>query len=240
MTSPAVIPTERLFEEDSYRRTGTATVIECSERGLILDRTIFYAESGGQPGDHGFVQPEAGAPIRIVDTRYLPGKLRILHVPETPVQVLPGTIVGLEIDWARRYAHMRMHTCLHVLCGLVDAPVTGCSIHAERGRLDFDLPESLFSRDELDERLRTTVAGGQSVSAEWRSGEELAEALTHARTEKAPPGVTDAVRLVRIPGVDVQPCGGTHVHSLTELGGMRVTKIQKKSRHARRIQVVPE
>lgn len=235
MSTSAVTPTERLFEQDSYRRSASATVVECSEQGLVLDRTIFYAESGGQPGDQGILRPEGGEPVRITDTQYLPGKLRIRHIPEHPIEIPPGTTVHLEINWQRRYAHMRMHTCLHVICGLVDAPVTGCSIHAERGRLDLDLPESLFTKEELTERLQRAVAAGHPAFAIWRSGPELGS----VRTVKAPPGVTEAVRIISIPGLDVQPCGGTHVRNLSELAGMRVARIQKKSRHARRIQVVP-
>lgn len=240
MSTSAVMPTERLFEQDSYRRSASATVVECSEQGLVLDRTIFYAESGGQPGDQGILRPEGAEPVPITDTQYLPGKLRIRHIPEQPMEIPPGTAVHLEIDWQRRYAHMRMHTCLHVICGLVDAPVTGCSIHAERGRLDLDLPESRFTKEELTERLQRAVAASHPVSANWRSGPELATALDSVRTVKAPPAVTEAVRIISIPGLDTQPCGGTHVRNLSELAGMRVARIQKKSRHARRIQVVPE
>jgi misacylated tRNA(Ala) deacylase len=234
----APVPTILLFENDAYRTTARARVIESSAKGLVLDQTIFYAESGGQPGDTGWVRTADGQAVRIVDTCYLPGKLRIVHIPERPVRLPPDEPVDLEIDWDRRYAHMRMHTCLHVFCGLVDAPVTGCSIHADRGRLDFDLPEATWSREVLEQHLREAIARDVPVTAEWYAGEEAARLIAARRTVKAPPA-TERIRLVRIGELDLQPCGGTHVSSLGELGDMRVKNLRKKSRHARRVCVEP-
>ncbi|WP_435103081.1 alanyl-tRNA editing protein [Arhodomonas sp. AD133] len=236
-----VTPTERLFEEDAYATEGRATVVEVHPQGIILDRTLFYAESGGQPGDTGTLHLPDGRELAVRDTRYLPGKLRVVHVLDDPQAVSLGTELAFTVDWDRRYRHMRMHTCLHVLCGLVDAPVTGCSVNAARSRLDFDLPESVFTRETLDERLQAEIAADRPVRHSWHTGAEVAAALADARTVKAPAVSDDtAVRMIEIGGLDLQPCGGTHVRSTGELAGLRIGKIQKKSKHNRRISVVED
>lgn len=237
----AVTPTQRLFEDEPYRREAEAGVVAVLEQGVVLDRTIFYAESGGQPGDQGTLRLADGRELRVADTQYLPGKLRIVHHVDDPDGALAaGQAVSMAIDWERRHRNMRMHTCLHVLCGLIDAPVTGCSIHADRGRVDFDLPESLFSREELDARLQAEIARNHAVSHRWASGNDTAEALAGVRTVKAAATGADRVRLIDIATLDSQPCGGTHVRSLGELRGLRIGRIQKKSRYNRRITVVED
>lgn len=236
---PPVTPTDRLFEADAYATTATATVVEAGPAGVVLDRTLFYAESGGQPGDRGRLTLPDGTALTVTDTRYRPGRLRIAHVLARPEAAPPpGTPVTLEVDWALRYRHMRMHTALHVLCGLLDAPVTGCAIHADRGRLDLDLPDSPGGREAVDERFQAVVAAAEPVSHAWRSGEAVARALADRRTVKPPPATTERLRVVSVGQLDLQPCGGTHVRKTGELAGLRVERIQKKSRHSRRVTVV--
>lgn len=239
MQECAIKSTERLFEEDAYATEGEAEVVDVTSRGIVLDRTLFYAESGGQPGDTDWItwNGGSGAGLRISDAQYLPGKVRIVHQVDGAVMPRQGQTIRFGIDWRRRYRHMCMHTCLHVLCGLINAPVTGCSIHAERGRLDFDLPESIYSREELDRVLQEEIANQRRVSHFWRTGAEVAEALKQVRTVKLPPATEERLRLVEIDGLDVQPCGGTHVRNTGELKGLHVAKIEKKSRHNRRITI---
>lgn len=239
MQACAIKSTERMFEEDAYVTEGEARVVEVTSRGIILDRTLFYAESGGQPGDTGWVRWESDSSEdpRISDSQYMPGKMRIVHQVDASAMPEEGQTVRFGIDWRRRYRHMRMHTCLHVLCGLIKAPVTGCSIHAERGRLDFDLPESLFNREELDSALQEEIANQRRVTHFWQTGAEAAEALKQVRTVKLPPATGERLRLTEIEGLDVQPCGGTHVRNTGELKGLHVAKVEKKSKHNRRITV---
>lgn len=227
--------TDRLYETDAYATETTAQVLDVTSQGVVLDRTLFYAESGGQPGDHGMIEAANGAQIPVSDTQYLPGRIRIAHTLAAGGPLQPGDSVRLAVDWDRRYRHMRMHTCLHVLCGLIDAPVTGCSIHVDRGRIDFDLPESLFTAEELEAWLQEEIRRDRPVRHYWRTGAEVAEALETVRTVKAPPATGERLRVVEIEDLDFQPCGGTHVRGTGELEGLHVTRMQKKSRHNRRV-----
>ena len=206
---------------------------------MRLDRTVFYPLGGGQPGDTGALSLEDGTAIRIVDTRKggTPGE--IVHVPESPVDPdLSGTMVTARIDWDRRHRLMRMHTCLHLLCSLVAAPVTGGSVRDGSGRLDFDLPESTLDKQDLTERLNRLVAEDHTVTPRWISEEELDANPSLVRTMSvAPPRGQGRVRVLDIEGVDLQPCGGTHVASSSEIGRVRVTKIEKKGRQNRRVTV---
>jgi misacylated tRNA(Ala) deacylase len=231
--------TERLFEQDAYRTTCPATVTAVSEAGIVLDQTVFYALGGGQPGDTGHLSGPGGARVEIVDTRKGEG-LAIVHVPAHDDHALQvGATVQAEIDWERRHRHMRMHTCLHLLCALVDAPVTGGNLGADKGRLDFDLPESTVNKEELTRQLNELISAGSPTELQW-----ISEAALDAKPELvktmsvAPPRGRGQIRLLSIPGVDLQPCGGTHVLHTGEIGPVRVSKIEKKSRLNRRITVV--
>lgn len=230
-------PTDRLFEQDAYLTSGLAEVQEVTAEGIVLDRTIFYAESGGQVGDTGWLTPEAGDPIRVWDSQYLPGKLRIVHKISGNPDIHPGTSVRLALDWHHRYDLMRVHTALHVLCGLVDAPVTGCSINPGHGRIDFDLPENPFTAAGLDTAFQDVIARDLPLQTHWFQPTEAQEALADVRTVKLPPMTGGPVRVVEINGLDRQPCGGTHVARTGELEGLVVSKMQKKSKKARRITV---
>jgi misacylated tRNA(Ala) deacylase len=232
-----------LFRDDAYRRDCEAKVLAVNERGgIVLDQTVFYATSGGQPGDTGRLLVE-GVAVPIGATVYGGEKTDLIHVPATE-QALPrpGHLLRAEIDWERRHRHMRMHTALHLLCSLVRFPVTGGSIGAEESRLDFDITDAdAVDKDALTERLNALVAADHPVATRWISDEELADnpGLVRTMTVKPPMG-TGRVRLVAIGEngtVDLQPCGGTHVRSTAEIGPVAVTKIEKKGRLNRRIRL---
>lgn len=235
--------TTPLFREDAYLRNCEAAVVAVNERGgIILDRTVFYAASGGQPGDTGRLIV-AGNAIPIGATVYGEGKAEVVHVPAAPSALpAPGKTVTAELDWERRHRHMRMHTALHVLCSLIPFPVTGGAVHAEESRLDFDISDAgAVDKDDITNRLNALVSADHPVTMRWISDEELADnpGLVRTMTVKPPTG-TGRVRLVAIGpdgSVDLQPCGGTHVRSTGEIGPLAVTKIEKKGRQNRRIRL---
>jgi len=233
--------TERLYEQDAYLRRCAAVVTAAGEGRVVLDRTVFYAMGGGQPGDVGFLEWGDGRRLAVLDTRKGDGR-DVVHVVEAGAPLPPaGTPVEAVIDWERRHRHMRMHTCLHLLCALVDAPVTGGNLTTEKGRLDFDLPESTVGRESLAEALNALVARDVATAVEWISEARLDAQPELVKTMSvAPPRGAGQVRLLSIPGVDLQPCGGTHVARTGEIGRVRVTKIEKKSRLNRRIAIALE
>jgi misacylated tRNA(Ala) deacylase len=232
-----------LFRDDAYRRDCEAKIVGHSEKGgIILDRTVFYAASGGQPGDTGRLVVAGGAVVPIAATVYGESKSEIVHVPAHGEPPKLGTPVLAEIAWERRHRHMRMHTALHLLCSLVPYPVTGGSIGAEESRLDFDIEEAgAVDKDQLTEQLMALVTADHPISMSWITDEELADNPGLIRTMSVkPPTGTGEVRLVAIGesgSVDLQPCGGTHVRSTAEIGGIAVTKIEKKGKQNRRIRL---
>ena len=229
--------TEEVFRQDAYARSCEARVTAVDEAGVRLDRTVFYPLGGGQPGDSGELVLHDGTAIRIIDTRKGTAPDEIVHVPEASADpALAGSGVTARIDWNRRHRLMRIHTCLHLLCSLIPAPVTGGSIRDGSGRLDFDLPESTLDKQDLTTRLNRLVAEDHPVNPRWISEEELNANPSLVRTMSvAPPRGRGSVRLLDIEGVDLQPCGGTHVASTGEIGPVRVTKIEKKGRQNRRV-----
>ena len=231
--------TEELFRQDAYAQSCEARVTAVDDAGVRLDRTVFYPLGGGQPGDRGELILESGAVIRISDTRKGAAEGEIVHIPEVPVDPsLVGSKITARIEWDRRHRLMRMHTCLHLLCSLVPAPVTGGSVRDGSGRLDFDLPESTLDKEDLTVRLNRLVAEDHPVTPRWISEEELDANPSLVRTMSvAPPRGRGRVRVLDIERVDLQPCGGTHVASSGEIGCVRVTKIEKKGRQNRRVTV---
>jgi misacylated tRNA(Ala) deacylase len=228
----------------TYAREAEAAVLAVNERGgLILDRTVFYAASGGQPGDTGEILRANGRIVPVAATVYGDGKAEIVHVPADGAEAIrPGETVTARIDWARRHCLMRMHTALHLLCSLVPYPVTGGAIDAEESRLDFDIEDAgAVDRDALTAALNALVAADHPVTTRWISDEDLADnpALVRTMSVKPPTG-TGRVRLVAVGAdgaVDLQPCGGTHVRSTAEIGPLAVAKIEKKGRQNRRIRL---
>ncbi|WP_299442581.1 alanyl-tRNA editing protein [uncultured Rhodospira sp.] len=233
--------TEELFRADSYQRSCDATVVAAAPDGIRLDRTVFYPMGGGQPGDTGRLCLADGTTIEIVDTRKAPdGDAGILHVPaEGAALPAPGATVTAEIDWDRRHRLMRMHTCLHLLSSLVAGGVTGGSVGDGKGRLDFDLPEKTVDKDDLTAALNDLIGRDAPVSMRWITDDELDAQPELVRTMSVqPPRGSGRVRLIAVDGIDLQPCGGTHVARTGEIGGIAVTKIEKKGKHNRRINLV--
>ena len=228
---------EPLFQQDAYLRHCEARVVEWLPEGVVLDRTVFYPLGGGQPGDTGTLRTGDGREWRVVDTRK--GEAgRILHRPSEQ-DALPavGETVIAEIDWERRHAHMRMHTCLHLLGSVLRFGVTGGQIAADRGRLDFDTQEEI-DRQRVTDAVNALVAANHPVRSRWITDEELDRQPQLVRTMSVqPPRGAGRIRLLEIPGVDLQPCGGTHVAATGEIGPVAVTKVENKGRHNKRVYV---
>lgn len=229
--------THARFTEDPYLSACEAKVTALAEQAVCLDQSVFYAESGGQPGDTGWLERAGGERVAVLDTRYEPGSGRHLHYVEDPSVFEVGEQVKAEIDWPRRHRLMRMHSCLHMLCALIDAPVTGGSVRDGSGRLDFDLPEPP-DREALEQRLNELIAEAHPRTFEWITPDELRANPHLVRTlSVAPPLGQGKVRLVKFGTADLQPCGGTHVANSREIGQVRITSIKKKGRQNRRINV---
>ena len=233
--------TDCLFREDSYLKECSATVVGLTDQGgIVLDRTVFYATSGGQPGDRGALTMPSGEAM-IVETAVFtdPGKTEIAHVPaggSAPVKI--GDPMHAVIDWEQRYARMRMHTALHLLSAILPYPVTGGSIGETESRLDFDIPEAGLDKAAIEEKLAKMIGTDAPVTTRWISDDELAAnpGLVKTMSVKPPMG-TGRVRLVEIKGLDLQPCGGTHVRRTGEIGNVRVTQIEKKGKQNRRVRI---
>jgi misacylated tRNA(Ala) deacylase len=232
--------TETLFREEPYRRDCEARVRSVEAGGIVLDRTVFYPRGGGQAGDAGQLDLAGGNAIAVLDTVKGEGPADILHVPapgqEAALAALaPGTAVTARIDWERRHRHMRFHTATHLLCAIVPKQTNGCSITADYARLDFDMTE-LLDRDLLERELARLVHEAHEVRTLWITDAELdaKPELVRTMTVQPPRGV-GRVRLLEIAGVDLQPCGGTHVANTREIGALRVVKIEKKSARSRRV-----
>ncbi len=228
---------QKLYEKDSYSKECNASITEVREDAIVLNQTIFYPQGGGQPGDIGQVELNNGSILQVLNTTFDQDGAILHHVDNIP-EDLSNKPVKASINWDLRYKHMRMHTCLHLLCSLVEADVTGCSIGAEKGRLDFDLQESTLDKQQLSDQLNELISKGGDVLAEWWPSNKLADEPALVRTAKVSPPVHNGqVRLIRVQGVDLQPCGGTHVNNINEIGEVYVRKIEKKSRHNRRVNV---
>ncbi len=231
------VTTETLYGDDPYLRECDAQVLAADERGVVLDRTIFYAVGGGQPGDTGTLTGAEGSRFDVVDTRRIDGD-HVHVLAEGSELPAVGSLVRAALDWERRHRLMRMHTCLHLLGALVPAGVTGGNISEVKSRLDFDMEDQL-DKETLTEGLNRLIAEDHPIARRWITQDELAAQPELVRTMSVqPPTHADRVRLLEIEGVDLQPCGGTHVNRTGEIGAVRVSKIEKKGRHNRRVNVV--
>ncbi len=231
--------TELLFRDDAYLKTATARVVAVDERGIELDRTVFYPQGGGQVGDTGVLIRPNGERIAIANTRKGDAFDSVLHVPE-PGAALPdvGETLTLEIDWTRRYALMRLHTALHVLSCVVVAPVTGGNIAPDKARLDFDIDMSLLDAAKIERETNALIARAIDTETVWITDEELDARPELVKTMSvAPPRGAGRVRLLRIPGIDLQPCGGTHVKNIGEIGAIRVLRIRSEGKRNRRVEI---
>lgn len=234
--------TEELFRQDAYLKTAGATVVAVGDDGIELDRTIFYPMGGGQPGDTGVLTTADGRAVAITDTLKHRDSGRHLHIPAEAAQgvdmaLRPGDPVTMEIDWKRRHKLMRMHTTLHLICALVDAEITGCQIGEDKSRIDLNT-EGKPDKEEIQAALDRLVADDRPTGAKWITDDELKANPELVRTMSVqPPTGMGTVRLMEIEGIDLQPCGGTHVARTGEIGRLRVGKIENKGKHNRRINV---
>ncbi len=241
--------TELLFREDAYLKTATARVlaarvvepggVEPNAGYLELDRTIFYPLGGGQPGDTGFLLRENGERIAIVDTRKGDTHDVVRHLLAAGADLpQPGETLTLELDWPRRYALMRLHTALHVMSCVVIAPVTGGNIAPDKARLDFDIDMTLLDASKIESGTNELVARGVDTETVWITDAELDAQPELVKTMSVqPPRGAGRVRLLKIPGIDLQPCGGTHVKNIAEIGGIRVTRIRNEGRRNKRVEI---
>jgi len=232
--------TQELYRDEPYRSEVEATVASCDARGIGLDQTVFYPRGGGQAGDAGSLVRDDGTLIAIADTVKGEAPGEVLHLPaagqEAALATLnPGEKVTLRLDWVRRHRHMRFHTATHLLCSIVPHQTNGCSITSGYARLDFDMVEPL-DREHLERELARLVAEAHDVRTVWITDAELEAKPDLVRTMSVkPPRGVGRVRLLEIDGVDLQPCGGTHVANTREIGALRIAKIEKKSARTRRV-----
>lgn len=227
--------TDPLFATDAYLPECEATVLESGPDGVVLNRTVFYPMGGGQPGDTGVLHDQTGRQWPVVDTRKGEGG-RILHrLTEGNDPPAVGFVLTARIDWNRRHAHMRMHTALHLLGTVLRYGVTGGQVGAEKSRLDFDT-QAEIDPAQVTEAINALVATGVDTASRWITDADLDAQPELVRTLSVqPPRGAGRIRLLEIPGIDLQPCGGTHVRSLGEIGRLQVLKVENKGKHNKRV-----
>ena len=234
--------TEAIFRQDAYLKECEATVVSINDRGgIILDRTVFYPTGGGQPGDSGTLILEDGSEIAIATTVKGETADEIVHVPsEGQPLPQPGASLKARIDWDRRYLLMRMHSAMHLMCSVIPCGVTGGQVGTEKSRLDFDIGEHSLDKEAITQSLNELIDKGEDVNSQWITDEELDTNPTLVRTMSVqPPRGSGQVRLIKIGSdTDLQPCGGTHVANTSEIGAIRVSKIENKGKRNRRVNIV--
>lgn len=229
--------TELVFRDDAYARSCRARVVAVTPAGIELDRTVFYPTGGGQPGDTGLLRRADGTTVKIAGAVKGEGAQAVLHLsaPGEPL-LSPGEEVEAALDWERRYRHMRFHTALHLLCAVVPAPVTGGQVAEDKARLDFDIEMERLVKEAIEESLNRLVAEGHAVRPRWIPDAELDARPELVRTMSVkPPRGLGGVRVLEIEGVDLQPCGGTHVADTREVGRLAVVKIRSEGARNRRV-----
>ena len=236
--------TLELFREDAYLQTCKAHVLEAVAAGkctgLVLDQTVFYAEGGGQPGDSGSLMLGDGSKIGVTNTIKHRGGTGILHVLAADSRIpAVGSEVTCQINWDRMHKHMRLHSCLHLLCSLVDGGVTGGSIGADKARLDFDLQDTTLDKEHLTQEMNRLKTQAHPLQARWITEEEMQLQPELVRTMSVkPPSEEGRVRLMEFADVDLQACGGTHVANTAEISAVRVGKIENKGKCNRRVNIL--
>jgi misacylated tRNA(Ala) deacylase len=232
--------TQKLFLDDAYAREAQAEVVSADARAIVLNASNFYAQGGGQPGDIGEIVLPDGAAIAVVNTIYEPDRKTILHTPVDGARLpSPGDRVTLRLNWPLRYSRMRAHTALHLLTAVLPYPVTGGSVGDGEGRLDFDSGDAVLDKADIEQKLNALIETNAATSTRWITDEELEAnpGLVKTLSVKPPMG-SGRVRLVEIAGIDLQPCGGTHVARTGEIGRASVTQIEKKGKINRRVRIV--
>jgi misacylated tRNA(Ala) deacylase len=233
---------KRTYYDDSYLKVLKATITAVGGDWIELDQTIFYPLGGGQPGDTGVVTGADGRKYKVLDTRKSDAPDQIRHQLDSDDHGLkPGDLVDTAIDWERRFKHMQMHTSMHLLGSLIPVPVTGGSVGAEKSRLDFDLGEHQIDKQDLTTQINRLVKESHPVVFGTITAAELDERPELVRTMSVqPPRGAGDIRTVRIEDVDYQPCGGTHVNNTSEIGSVRISKIENKGKRNRRVHLVLE
>ena len=235
--------TRLVFRDDAYSSSCVARIVAVHRNdaavAVELDATVFYPMSGGQAGDTGVLRSASGARLRVIDTRKGEGSDSVLHLlaadAEPPAL---GTPVTAELDWERRHRHMRMHTCMHLLCAVVAAPVTGGRIAEHKSHLDFDVEMEKLDKASIDKRLNELIEGAHAANPRWIDSAELAANPQLVKTMSvAPPPDEGRVRLLEIPGVDLQACGGTHVANTREIGRVQVVRIRSEGKRNKRVTI---
>jgi misacylated tRNA(Ala) deacylase len=229
-----------LFRDDAYlAETPAAITAVTPEGGIVLDRTVFYAQGGGQPGDSGAIVTADGREIAVTNTVYGADRSTVVHQPGGAHDLAAGASVTVRLDWERRYKLMRAHTALHLLSVVLPYPVTGGAVGVAEGRLDFDIPDAGdIEREAAEAKLNELVQLDRTVTFRWITDAELDANPGLVKTMKVqPPRGSGKVRLVEIDGLDLQPCGGTHVRATAEIGRVAIVKIEKKGRLNRRVRI---
>lgn len=234
--------TKALFRDDAYQKSCSATIKEINDlNGIILDQTVFYPTGGGQPGDTGVLILSDGTKIQIATTVKSKENDDIIHVP-VEGQLAPklGDLITAEINWDTRHIHMRMHSAMHLVCAVVPCGVTGGQVGAVKSRLDFDIGEQTLDKEEITKALNELIQADHSTETSWISGEELDQNPDLVRTMSVqPPRTGGKIRLVKVgQDIDLQPCGGTHVARTSEIGTIRVSKIENKGKRNRRVHII--
>ena len=232
--------TEELFYEDPYLRSCRAQVLSVGDCGVELNQTVFYATGGGQLGDVGVLKKADGTEIQITGTEKNLGAGRYYHQTNgKSCDLNVGDVVAAELDWARRYRLMRMHTACHLLCATIEGGVTGGSVGPDKSRLDFDLKDTTLNKEAISEMLNRLVDEDHELEISWITDEEMAANQDLIRTMSVKPPVgSGRVRIIKIgEDIDLQPCGGTHVKRTSEIGRLEVGKIENKGKHNRRINI---
>ncbi|NNF17866.1 MAG: alanyl-tRNA editing protein [Gammaproteobacteria bacterium] len=230
--------TVSLFSEDAYLRSCSATVLSMQEQSLLLDQTVFYPRGGGQPGDTGEIHLSSGKVLKVLDTVKGNDGSIVHQLDQFAGTLEPGTSVEAVIDWERRYAHMKMHTALHLLGVVLPYGVTGGAITAQKSRLDFDMTDPV-DKDKVSVELNRLVTANHDVQTQWITEQELAAQPELIRTMSVKPPVgAGQVRLLKISDIDLQPCGGTHVAQTGEIGPLLLGKVEKKGARNRRVNIL--
>jgi misacylated tRNA(Ala) deacylase len=225
--------TEELFRQDSYLRSCEATVVAVEDKGVRLDRTVFYPTGGGQPGDSGTLSFADGRVAQVTEAIKGDGVVHVL-APDAPRPAV-GDRVTAAVDWDRRYRHMRMHSALHVMSAVIKGNVTGGQVNADKSRLDFNLEGEVPSKEFVTEEMSRLIGLDRPVAAQWITDEELQARPELVKTMSVrPPSGAGKVRLLSIEGVDLQACGGTHVARTSEIGRVECVKVENKGKMNRR------
>ena len=226
-----------LFIEDPYLKEFNAKILNINLNQITLDQTVFYARSGGQPGDVGQLTTN-GNTINIIDT-IKDQENNIIHIAENNIELAIGEKIQGTINWDKRYKHMRMHSALHLLCSVIPLDVTGGQIGYDKSRLDFNAQDYKIEKEEIEYKINSLVKEDHEISYQWITNDELEQQPELVRTMSAqPPKIKGKVRLVKISNVDLQPCGGTHVKSTAEIGEIKIVKIENKGKMNRRVNLL--